>query len=70
LYVNVPDYPGAIAEVTTILANERISLINIKIMETRDDIFGILCISFKSEKELMKAKHAVTSQTNYQVVEE
>jgi hypothetical protein len=39
-------------------------------METRDDIFGILCISFKSEKELMKAKHAVTSQTNYQVVEE
>lgn len=70
LYVNVPDCPGAIAEVTTILAKEKISLINIKIMETRDDIFGILCISFRNEKELNKAKEVVAQQTSYQVVKE
>lgn len=65
LYVNVPDYPGAIAEVTGILAKEQISLINIKIMETRDDIFGILCISFKNEKELKQAQTVINQQTAY-----
>ena len=65
LYVNVPDYPGAIAEVTGILSEASISLINIKIMETRDDIFGILCISFKNNKDLNKAKEVITSQTAY-----
>ena len=68
LYVNVPDYPGAIAEVTSILAKEKISLINIKIMETRDDIFGILCISFKNEKDLMQAKSVITIQSAYTCV--
>ncbi|HCM88277.1 MAG TPA: prephenate dehydrogenase [Vagococcus sp.] len=65
LYVNVPDYPGAIAEVTSILAKEKISLINIKIMETRDDIFGILRISFKNEKDLMQAKSVISTQSVY-----
>ena len=66
LYVNVPDYPGAIAEVTGILAEAEISLINIKIMETRDDIFGILCISFKNEKDVERAKMAIMNNTSYQ----
>lgn len=65
LYVNVPDYPGSIAEVTGVLSENSISLINIKIMETRDDIFGILCISFKNKKDLEKAQIAITKETTY-----
>lgn len=65
LYVNVPDYPGSIAEVTGVLSENSISLINIKIMETRDDIFGILCISFKNKKDLEKAQIAITKETSY-----
>ncbi|MEG0286761.1 MULTISPECIES: prephenate dehydrogenase [Vagococcus] len=68
LYLNVPDYPGAIAEVTGVLAKEKISLVNIKIMETRDDIFGVLCVSFKNEKDLERAKIAVSKQTIYDMV--
>ena len=66
--LNVPDYPGAIAEVTGVLAKEKISLVNIKIMETRDDIFGVLCVSFKNEKDLERAKIAVSKQTIYNMV--
>lgn len=65
LYINVPDHPGAIAEVTGVLASEGISLINIKIIETRDDIFGILCVSFKNEKDLDKARQMITQKTAY-----
>lgn len=65
VYINVPDFPGAIAEVTTILATAQISLINIKIMETRDDIFGILRISFKSEKDANTANELIKQQTGY-----
>ncbi|MDT2815518.1 prephenate dehydrogenase [Vagococcus carniphilus] len=68
LYINVPDYPGAIAEVTEILAKANISLINIKIMETRDDIFGILRVSFKNEKDLFLAKETVAKYTSYESV--
>ncbi len=68
LYINVPDYPGAIAEVTAILAAESISLINIKIMETRDDIFGVLRISFKNETDLYQAKNLITSRTSYETI--
>lgn len=68
LYLNVPDTPGAIAEVTGLLAHQKISLVNIKIMETRDDIFGVLCLSFKNEKDLDKAQNTIENQTDYEWV--
>lgn len=65
IYVNVPDYPGAIAEVTAVLAEAKISLINIKIMETRDDIFGVLRISFKNERDATIAMDCLNKKTTY-----
>ena len=49
LHIDVPDHPGVISEVTKILADERISLTNIRIVETRTDVFGILVISFQTD---------------------
>lgn len=56
LYVDVPDHPGAISDVTSILANAEISLTNIRILETREDIMGVLRLSFRSEEDRDQAK--------------
>jgi prephenate dehydrogenase len=65
LYVDVPDKPGIIAEVTTILGNAGLSLINLKIRETREDTLGIFEISFKTKKDLLAAKAVIEEKTNY-----
>src|SRR5690606_12321870 len=44
LYVDIPDYPGIVSEITGLLAEERISITNIRIIETREEIYGVLRI--------------------------
>ncbi|WP_430534139.1 prephenate dehydrogenase [Listeria rocourtiae] len=66
LFVDVPDYPGVISEVTGFLAQEEISLINIKILETREDIMGILQITFQNEKDRERAKRCIEKYSHYQ----
>lgn len=65
LFVDVPDKAGIIAEVTGLLGEENISIINLKILETREDIIGVLQISFKNEEDLTKAKECLEQQTPY-----
>lgn len=65
LFIDVPDKPGIIAEVTTLLGQEKLSIINLKILETREDIIGVLQVSFKSDKDLLKAKTCIEEQTEY-----
>lgn len=65
LFVDVPDVPGVIAKVTAILGEARLSLINLKILETREDIYGILQLTFKNQGDLQKAKEFIEKQTNY-----
>lgn len=65
LFVNVPDYPGVIAEVTSLIAEAELSLVNVKILETREDIIGILQLSFKNEADLSSAKNYIESHTHY-----
>jgi prephenate dehydrogenase len=65
MYVDVPDYPGVISELTGYLADERISITNIRIVETRDDVFGVLVISFQNEKDRMRAKQCIEQKTTY-----
>lgn len=67
LYVDVPDYPGVISEITGYLAEERISITNIRIMETREDVYGVLVISFQNDHDRMKAKKCIQKHTNYDV---
>ncbi len=65
LHVDIPDHPGVISEVTKILADERISLTNIRIVETRTDVYGILVISFQTSDDRKKAKDVLGRQTEY-----
>jgi prephenate dehydrogenase len=65
LYVDVPDYPGVIANVTNLIANARISITNIRIIEMREDIIGVLRLSFRSEEDRVRAE-AVLNGENYQ----
>lgn len=65
LYINVPDDSGVIAEITNILARQQLSLVNIKILETRDDFFGILQLTFKHEDDLNTAQTIIQASTNY-----
>ena len=65
LFVDVPDVPGVIAEVTGMLGENRLSLINLKILETREDVYGILQLTFKNQIDLQKAREVLEKQTNY-----
>ncbi|WJY28588.1 prephenate dehydrogenase [Sporosarcina trichiuri] len=65
LHIDVPDHPGVISEITHILASHEISLTNIRIVETRTDVYGILVISFRSARERNQAYDALGSETDY-----
>ena len=59
LYVDIPDIVGAVAKVMTILSEADISIINLKIQETREDIFGVLELSFKNQNDLVKGQQMI-----------
>ena len=69
LYVDVPDYPGVISEITGYLAKEQISITNIRIIETREEIYGVLRLSFQSEDDRHRAKMCLETYTNYETYE-
>lgn len=56
LYIDIPDHPGEIGRITTLLGAKEISITNISILEAREDIFGVLRITFRSEAELEKGE--------------
>lgn len=66
LFVTVPDHPGSIADVTSILAKENISLINLKIIENREGIMGTLQLTLKSKKDLVLAKQMLENHRQYE----
>lgn len=66
LYVDIPDHPGVIGQITTLLGEERISITNIRILETREDILGVLRLTFRHEEDLERAKDLIT-EANYAV---
>lgn len=66
LFVDVPDYPGIISEITGYLAKEQISITNIRILETREEVYGVLVISFQTEEDRIRAEQCIASHTNYE----
>ncbi len=57
LYIDIPDHPGEIGRITTLLGAKQISLTNIQILETREeDILGVLRITFRNQAELEKGE--------------
>ncbi|GLC87060.1 prephenate dehydrogenase [Lysinibacillus piscis] len=66
LYVDVPDYPGVISEVTGILADEAISITNLRIVESREDVFGVLVISLQSEHDRERAAKCIAKRAHFE----
>lgn len=54
-YVDVPDTPGIIGKITSQLGNSLINLSNIHIIESREDVPGILRLSFRDQHNLDQA---------------
>lgn len=65
LHIDIPDHPGVISEITKILAEEEISLTNIRIVETRTDVYGILVVSFQTAEDRKDARSALSKATDY-----
>ncbi|MBE1554119.1 prephenate dehydrogenase [Sporosarcina limicola] len=65
LHIDIPDHPGVISEITKILADDRISLTNIRIVETRTDVYGILVISFQTSDDRKRANEVLSKATDY-----
>jgi len=65
-YVDIPDRPGIIGEVATILGKRQINLTNIHIIENRADIPGVLRLSFRQQEDLDKAIQALR-ESGFQV---
>lgn len=65
LYIDIPDVPGSISELTGYLAEEEISIVNIRILETREDVFGILVISFQTAEDRDRAQKCISARTVY-----
>ena len=67
LYVDVPDEEDVILRILELLRGT--SLVNIHINEeNREDVHGILQISFKNAQDLERAERLITENTNYTVV--
>ena len=67
LYVDVPDEENVILRILELLRGT--SLVNIHINEeNREDVHGILQISFKNAQDLQRAEQVITENTDYTVV--
>ncbi|ANU19551.1 prephenate dehydrogenase [Planococcus plakortidis] len=65
LYIDIPDVPGIISEMTGYLAEANISIVNLRILETREDVFGILVLSFQTAQDRESAQRVFSERTAY-----
>ncbi|ASS65138.1 MULTISPECIES: prephenate dehydrogenase [unclassified Paenibacillus] len=65
-YMDVPDHPGIIGKIATELGNRRINLSNLQIIESREDVPGVLRLSFRTQGDLDQAV-GVLEQFKYTV---
>lgn len=66
LYVDMPDYPGVISEITGYLAEEDINITNIRVVESREDVFGILVISFQTAEDRERAAQCISKRAKFE----
>ncbi|RED60429.1 prephenate dehydrogenase [Cohnella lupini] len=65
-YVDVPDHPGIIGKIATELGQAKINLSNLQIIESREDVPGVLRLSFQQSEDQDKAT-ALLKSLNYAV---
>jgi prephenate dehydrogenase len=68
LFLLIPDTPGSVAEITSLFAQEGISITNIRIIETREDIYGVLVVSFQNEDDRLRAANCIAKNTAYETI--
>ncbi|WP_018751392.1 prephenate dehydrogenase [Paenibacillus sanguinis] len=56
LYIDVPDHPGIIGQIATELGLRHINLSNMQIIESREDVPGVMRLSFRQETEMERGK--------------
>ncbi|MUG44675.1 prephenate dehydrogenase [Paenibacillus woosongensis] len=66
IYIDVPDHPGIIGQIATQLGDQHINLSNMQIIESREDVPGVMRLSFRQESEMERAKQHLQS-LNYKV---
>lgn len=54
-YINIPDEPGLIGRIATLLGEHEINLSNIGIMENREEMHGILRLAFRNLRDYERA---------------
>lgn len=60
-YVDVPDQPGIVGRIATELGQARINLSNLHIIESREDVPGVLRLSFRHADDLGRAVELLRS---------
>lgn len=65
-YVSVPDHPGVIGKIATLLGDYGVNLSNIGIMGNREDFPGVLRLSFNEQKDYEEAIR-ILEKTGYSV---
>ncbi|WP_136606181.1 prephenate dehydrogenase [Paenibacillus dokdonensis] len=61
LYIDVPDHPGIIGKIATELGINHINLSNMQIIESREDVPGIMRLSFRQETDMERAKELLNN---------
>lgn len=54
-YIDVPDHPGIIGKIATELGQARINISNLQIVESREDVPGIMRLSFREQSDKDRA---------------
>ena len=65
VFIDIPDSPGIIGQITSLLGMAALSLINLRILETREEIFGVLQLSFKNEADQQIGQQLIKENTPY-----
>ncbi|WP_425495998.1 prephenate dehydrogenase [Paenibacillus lemnae] len=62
IYLDVPDHPGIIARITSELGLNQVNLSNIQIIESREDVPGVMRLSFRNENDQERAMDLLQSK--------
>jgi len=67
VFLNIPDRPGTIAAVTQLLSEAKLNLVNIHILEIREEVDGVLQLTF-GNAATHDAAVTLLQAANYQIV--
>ncbi|WP_068775411.1 prephenate dehydrogenase [Paenibacillus sp. FJAT-26967] len=67
IYADIPDHPGMIGQIATLLGKHRLNLSNLEIIESRLDVPGVLRLSFRDQETAERASALLSEQFSIHV---